>query len=169
MLVDMLALKQGERVLDVGAGKGERAAELLVASPGVEVYAVDPNERRISEAKRDHPDVKCSVAGAEKLPYGDAYFDKAYSTMALHHFTDLDGALAEIARVLKRGGSYVVLEIEPHSLAGRIFRFFGRLAGERMNIMTEAQFLDRVRAAEWFEVAASVKPGSRYLVHLRRF
>ena len=113
--VGMLRPRAGEKILDVGAGNGEKAAKVLEVSGGAEIYAVDPSEKKIAEAKRTHPEVKSSVAGAEKLPFDDSYFDKAYSTMALHHFADLDLSLTEVARVLKHGGSYVILEVEPGS------------------------------------------------------
>jgi len=166
--VAMLDPKNGERILDIGAGRGEKADRILHAFPGTEVFAVDPNERRITQAKRDHPGVRSTVAGAEKLPFDDAFFDKAYSTMALHHFSDLDRALGEVARVVRPGGSYVVLEVEPGSPLGRLFRFFGRLIGEKMQITTEEQLLARLERTPGFQVARSVSLGSRYLVQLAR-
>jgi len=166
--IAMLDPQSGDRILDVGAGKGDKAARILQTFPGTEVFAVDPNERRISEAKRDHPDVRSTVAGAEKLPFDDASFDKAYSTMALHHFSDLDKALAEVSRVVRTGGSYVILEVEPGSPLGRLFRFLGRLMGEKMQMMTEEELLSRLERAAGFHVTRSVSLGSRYLIQLSR-
>ena len=108
------------------------------------------------------------MAEAERLPFPDSHFDKAYSTMALHHFADLDRSLGEIARVLKPGGSYVILEVEPGSLVGRLFRLIGRLMGEKMRIMTEEQLLARLERTAGFKVARSVGLGSRYLVQLAK-
>ena len=164
----MLDPRSGERILDIGSGRGEKAARILQAFPGTEVFAVDPNGRRITQAKRDHPSVRSAVAGAEKLPFGNAFFDKAYSTMALHHFSDLDQALGEIARVVRPGGSYVILEVNPGSPFGRLFRFFGRLMGGKMQIMTEEQLLARLQRTPGFQVARSASLGSRYLVQLER-
>jgi ubiquinone/menaquinone biosynthesis C-methylase UbiE len=164
----MLDPKSGDRILDIGAGRGEKAAKIAEAFPGAEVYAVDPNERRVAEAKRDHPSVRSTVAGAEKLPFGDGFFDKAYSTMALHHFSDLDRALGEISRVVRSGGSYVILEVNPGSPLGRLFRFFGRLMGEKMEIVAEEQLLVRLERSAGFRVDRSVSLGSRYLVRLAR-
>ena len=164
----MLDPKSGDRIVDIGAGKGEKAARILQAFPGTEVFAVDPNERRVAEAKRDYPGVRSAVARAEKLPFDDAFFDKAYSTMALHHFSDLDRALGEVSRVVKPGGSYVIMEVEPGSPLGRLFRFFGRLMGEKMQIMTEEQLLARLGHAAGFRVAGSVSFGSKYLIQLAK-
>lgn len=168
LLLNALAPVGGERILDVGAGKGTIAGRVQAASKGVEVYAVDPNERRVASMKHDFPVVKSSVAGAEGLPFPDSYFDKAYTTMALHHFADFDKALSELARVIKQGGSFVVLEVDPHSAKGNLFRFAGRLMGEHMTMMSEDQLAAKLRAAGTFKVAHSVKHGSGYLIQLTR-
>jgi ubiquinone/menaquinone biosynthesis C-methylase UbiE len=167
-LVAMLDPKKGDRIIDIGAGKGEKAARILQAFPGTEVFAVDPSEKRVAKAKRDYPSVRSSVAGAEKLPFDDAFFDKAYSTMALHHFSDLDRALDEVARIVRPGGSYVILEVELGSTLGRLFRFFGRVMGERMEVITKEQLVARLGHVAGFRVVRSVRLGSRYLVQLAR-
>ena len=166
--IDMLAPSGGERILDIGAGRGNVANRVLQVSKGAEVYAVEPSEKRVSAMRREFPAIKCSVAGAESLPFPDSYFDKAYTTMAFHHFADIDKALREVARVLKEGGSFVILEVEPGSGLGRMFRFFGRLMGEHMNIMTEEQLQTRLRAAAGFRIVRSGRDGPRYLVQLLR-
>ena len=168
MFIEMLHPQKGEKILDIGAGSGQKAAKVLETSQGSEVYAIDPNAKKVAEALAAHPAIKSSVARAEKLPFDDAYFDKAYSTMAFHHFANIDNALAEIARILKPRGSYVILEVEPGSMLGRTFRFLGRLMGERMTIMTEGECLARLRSKEGFEVVASASLGASYLVHLMR-
>jgi len=128
LFMQMLAPTGGERILDIGAGKGKVAAQVMKASGG-EVYAVEPNVKRFESMKREFPAIKSSLAGAEGLPFADSYFDKVYTTMALHHFSDLDKALREVARVLKPGGSFVVLEVEPDSGLGSLFKFSGGWSG----------------------------------------
>ena len=164
----MLSPSSGERILDIGAGKGNVADRVLKATGGAEVHAVDPNEKRVASMKKEFPAIRSSVASAERLPFADSYFDKVYSTMALHHFSDLDEALHEVARVLKPGGSFVILEVEPGSGLGSLFRFFGRLFGEHMTIMTHEELLARLKAADGLQVEESASSGSRYLVRLRR-
>jgi ubiquinone/menaquinone biosynthesis C-methylase UbiE len=166
--LSMLAPGPGEKILDIGAGDCSKAAKVLEASPGSEVYAVDPNEKRIAAAKRQRPQVKGSVASAESLPFPDSHFDKAYSTMALHHFADVDMALGEVARVLRPGGLYVIAEVEPRSTLGKLFRFFGGLMGEKMQIMSQAQLLARLKQARGLQVTSSTGLGSTYLVLLAR-
>ena len=166
--LDALAPAPSERILDVGAGRGDVAEMVRQASHGAEVYAVDPNEKRVAAMKRDHPEVKGSVASAESLPFTDGYFDRAYATLALHHFSELDRALGELRRVLKLGGYFVVVEVEPHSWEGRLFRFFGRVMGEHMNIMSHGELEAKLGAVEGLSVLTTVSLGQTFLIRTRR-
>jgi len=167
LFFQMLAPAGGERILDIGAGEGKVADRVMKAAGGAEVYAVEPDEKRVASIKKEFPSLRSSVGGAESLPFDDSYFDKAYTTMALHHFADLDMALREIARVLKPGGSFVILEVEPSSGLGRLFRLFGRVIGEHMGMLTREQLQGRLEQAG-FRVVRSSGEGSRYLVHASR-
>ena len=166
--VRMLSPGPGEKILDVGAGKGTAAGRVLDVSKGALVYAVDPNEKRVTKMQTGFPMLRASVAGAERLPFADSDFDKAYTVMAMHHYGDIDRALGEIARVLKHGGTFVILEMEPGSLMGRVFRFFGRIGGEHMTVMREDQLLSKLKARDDFRVSNSTKLGAKYLVQLTR-
>lgn len=163
----MLSPMSGEKILDIGAGDGSMADRVLNASKGAEIYAVEPNEKRVAAMRVAHPAIKGSIARAERLPFPDSHFDKAYSTVALHHFADIDQAVQEVMRVVKPGGSFVVLEVEPGSVLGRLFSFFGKLMGEHMTMMSQGQLLARLKAGG-LEVVDSATYGSKYLVHLRR-
>ena len=65
VLVDVAALRSGERVLDVGSGTGNVA--LLAAAKGAHVTAVDPSERllgvALAAARERNLDVTCAVGG----------------------------------------------------------------------------------------------------------
>ncbi len=168
VFLDALAPAMGERILDVGAGKGSVAQRVLDASRGAEVYAVDPDEKKVDAVRRNFPAIKSAVAGAEGLPFPDSFFDKAYTTMALHHFADLDKALVELARVLRPGGSFVILEVDPGSARGMMFRLFGRLMGEKMNLMTEERLTARLGSCKGLKVTRSARVRSGYLIQLVR-
>jgi len=168
LFVGMLSPASGDRILDVGAGRGTIAARVLETSKGAEVFAVDPNEKRVASISRNFSAVRSHVAGAEALPFPDAYFDKVYATMALHHFADMDRALYEISRVLKGGGTFIIVEVDPHSAKGRLFRLFGRLTGEHMNLMTVKELTDKLGSSTTFKVARTTERGSDYLIQLMR-
>jgi ubiquinone/menaquinone biosynthesis C-methylase UbiE len=108
---DLLAGAQG-RVVELGAGTG---ANLDLYPDGVEeVVAVEPDPHMakrlraaLSESTRS---ASVSEAPAEHLPFEDSSFDTAVSTLVFCTVPDPAAALAEVARVLKPGGSLLFLE-----------------------------------------------------------
>jgi demethylmenaquinone methyltransferase/2-methoxy-6-polyprenyl-1,4-benzoquinol methylase len=113
--VEIARPQPGERVLDVAAGSGDLARALArCVAPGGEVWLTDVN-RRMLERGRDRlldagvavPAVQCD---AERLPFPAQSFDCVTVGFGLRNMTHKQAALAEMARVLKRGGRLVVLE-----------------------------------------------------------
>jgi len=119
---EMLAPASGEKILDVGAGRGIVANKVRTKG-GSEVYAADHDPGRIAKMQAMFPSLKGYVAETESLPFEDSFFDKVYSTMAFHHFADPRKPLREFARVLKPGGALLIVEIKRSSGQGRFLRF----------------------------------------------
>ncbi len=90
IVVEMCEPQPGVKVLDVATGGGHVARRLREA--GAEVVTLDP-------AAGMQPDV---VAPAEELPFADGSFDVVVSRLAAHHFTSIDDAVGEMARVTNR-------------------------------------------------------------------
>jgi SAM-dependent methyltransferase len=103
-------LKAGDRVLDVGCGKGFQLVELQKAVPGLIVHGLDISEYAIENA---HESVKDSLVlgTAAKLPFPDDYFDYVFSINTLHNLLnyELFDALEEIERVGKKS-KYICVE-----------------------------------------------------------
>lgn len=100
------------RVLEIGAGTG---ANLPWYGAGVGALALAepeaPMARRLERRARDErPDAQVVHAPAEALPFADDAFDVAVSTLVLCTVEDQPRALAELARVLRPGGSLVFIE-----------------------------------------------------------
>jgi SAM-dependent methyltransferase len=93
------------RVLDVGCGTGEDAAELAGAAIGIENSRVMCNE-----ARARHSDLALVVGDARALPIGDATVDAVRADRVLQHLHDAPAALAEWSRVLRRGGRVVTFD-----------------------------------------------------------
>ncbi len=103
-------IKPGQRILDVGCGKGFLLYEFTQAVPGVKVAGLDFSDYAIEHAKEEvKPTLKQGHAG--NLPFEDDSFDFVVSITTLHnlYLFDLMDALREIERV-GRGEKYIVVE-----------------------------------------------------------
>ena len=103
-------IKPGQRILDVGCGKGFLLYELSQAVPGVEVAGLDISDYAIEHAKEEvKPFLK--QGHARELPFEDTSFNFIVSITTLHnlYLFDLMESLREIERV-GRGGKHVVVE-----------------------------------------------------------
>jgi ubiquinone/menaquinone biosynthesis C-methylase UbiE len=115
-----LGPQPGERVLDVGSGPGFLAAALAeaVGSSGA-VCGVDISEPLLAAARAHcaHQSwVEFHQADATQLPFPDHAFDAIISTQVLEYVRDVDAALAEIHRVVRRAGRAVIVDTDWDSL-----------------------------------------------------
>jgi len=96
-------LKAGDRILDVGCGKGFLLHEFTRAVPGVQVAGLDLSRYALEHAK---PEVQASLThgNATRLPWPDQSFDFVVSLNTLHNLRlpELEQALREIQRVGRR-------------------------------------------------------------------
>jgi SAM-dependent methyltransferase len=115
------------RVLDVGAGSGRAAIGVLLARPqttavGVDIYSgywgIDENtpERFMRNAQIAGVADRASarVGDMRQLPFGNGEFDAVVSSYAVDHLrrAERSGAIAEVARVLKPGGEFLLMVIQ---------------------------------------------------------
>ncbi len=100
----------GKAMLDIGCGQGKLSRAL--AKRGATVTGVDPQEAMLELARNNAPDAAFKQAGGEALPFADNTFDGAIMLNSLHHVPEgvIDAGLAEAMRVLKPGGTYLILE-----------------------------------------------------------
>ncbi len=114
-LVRMSGAAAGQRVLDCASGTGDLAIAFAHAvGPDGAVVATDFCREMLEptpgKAARAGVAVPCSVADVTALPFGDDHFDHASIAFGIRNVADVPGALAEMARVTRPGGSVLVLE-----------------------------------------------------------
>jgi SAM-dependent methyltransferase len=105
----LLASRRFRRALDVGGGYG-RLTRLLV-NYADEVILAEPSEQQLGLARaylRNAPAVRCLPAQACDLRLPDSSVDVAMLVRVLHHIPDPQPELAEIARVLRPGGTLLL-------------------------------------------------------------
>lgn len=99
-LIEHYQLKPGDKVLDIGCGKGFLLHDLAQALPGLEVAGLDISRYALNKAMETvRPSLTHGTAA--KLPYEDDSFDLVISITTLHnlHCDNLDKALREMQRV----------------------------------------------------------------------
>jgi len=105
----------GGRVLDVATGTGGLVRFLLDGlRDHAEIVGIDTNAERaaaFSAAYGDTPDIRFEQMDAHHLGFLDHSFDTVCISNSLHHFADPDPVLAEMLRVVRRGGHLVVNEM----------------------------------------------------------
>ncbi len=108
-------VQRGDRVLDIAGGTGDlaRAFARQVGESGTVVHT-DINAAMLATGRDRLLDeglaLPSAVCDAEQLPFGDASFDVVSVAFGLRNMTHKERALAEMARVLERGGKLLVLE-----------------------------------------------------------
>jgi demethylmenaquinone methyltransferase/2-methoxy-6-polyprenyl-1,4-benzoquinol methylase len=121
IFADSVNAQPGETILDVAGGTGDIARRLMARAEAArkrrggvqtQIAVVDINQEMLSAGKaRGHDDGLTWVAGdAEKLPFPDAHADGFTIAFGIRNVTNIDAALREARRVLKRGGRFACLE-----------------------------------------------------------
>jgi SAM-dependent methyltransferase len=99
-MADHYKLKAGDKILDVGCGKGYLLYDFTKVVPGIDVTGLDISPYAIANAKEEIKD-RIKLGNATALPFPDKSFDLVFSLTTLHnlHNYDLDKALREVERV----------------------------------------------------------------------
>lgn len=136
--IEAADLQPGEKVLDAGCGPGTMAIAMAAKTGDEgEVVGIDASMDMIGEARRtaakESSTARFESAAIESLPFADGTFDAASSTFMLHHLPEDVQAkgLAEVRRVLKPGGRFVIVDFssESHSFLGHLLSILGHAHG----------------------------------------
>ncbi|MFF1918042.1 methyltransferase domain-containing protein [Streptomyces sp. NPDC058239] len=115
LMIERLAPRPGQRVLDIGCGIGKPATRLLRAHP-VKVVGITISESQVDQARAGAAAnglvdrATFGHADAMRMPFPDASFDAAWALESLFHVPDRGRALAEAARVLRPGGRLAIAD-----------------------------------------------------------
>jgi SAM-dependent methyltransferase len=151
-LCEAVDLRAGERVLDVAAGNGN--ATLAAARRFAQVTSTDYVgallERGKERAAAERLAVTFRVADAEALPFGDGSFDVALSTFGVMFTPDQETSVAELLRVVRRGGRIGFANWTPDGFIGQLFKTIGKHVPPPTGIKSPATWGSEARLAELF-------------------
>ena len=173
-MMDWLAPRPGQSLLDVAGGTGDVAFRFLKRAPGSVATVLDMTDsmlvagRQRAEAERQADRLSWVVGDAMALPFADRSFDTYTISFGIRNVTRIGDALAEAFRVLKPGGRLMVLEFShiPNDLMQRVYDLYsfnvipalGQLvAGDRASyqylVESIRQFPDQVAFAQMIRAA----------------
>jgi len=115
-MMDWLAPRDGQRLLDVAGGTGDIAIRFLRRAPGASAVVCDLTESMLASGQKRAEAEKLAerldwvVGDAMALPFEDASFDVYTISFGIRNVTRPQDALAEAYRVLRPGGRLMVLE-----------------------------------------------------------
>ena len=101
--------------LDVGCGPGWLAIHVAAGRPELDAVGIDLSERMLGFGRRNQGtrlNVSFRQMDAANIIFPAATFDAAAAVQSAHHWTDTDGVLAEVHRVLKPAGRFYVYEAD---------------------------------------------------------
>lgn len=157
--VRAMALRPGARVLDVATGTADLALRIARMTEDATVTGVDPSEGMLAVGRekvrraRLSDRIVLARGDAETLAFEDGAFDATAIAFGIRNVPDRVRALAEMARVTRRGGRVVVLELgEPRSgVLGAMARFHVHVVVPRLGALLsgarEYRYLERSIAA----------------------
>ena len=93
----------GNTVLDLGSGTGAAFDQLI----NYETTAIDPDKKMLELNSFENK----VLGSAEDLPFNDNSFDNVFCSFVWRNILDTDKALAEVYRVLKPGGKFILLDM----------------------------------------------------------
>lgn len=153
-LVEAHELTGSERVLDVGTGAGHAAfafAPYVQYVEGVDITPLMLEQAHQGAIERDLDNIRFSPADVESLPHSDSSFDIVVSRWCAHHYPNIRIALAEIARVLKPGGIFLLVDsYSPQSARQDMFL-------NTLEILRDNGHVRNYTIAEWLDYTERVE------------
>ena len=141
-MIQHYGLQSGDKVLDIGCGKGFLLYEFKKLIPGLDVSGVDISSYAIENSP---PEVRDGIvqAPAEKLPFADSEFDLVISLGTLHNLRifDLQLAIMEINRVIKVPEKAYIMVESYRNEAERVNLLYWQLTCESFYAVEEWEWL----------------------------
>jgi ubiquinone/menaquinone biosynthesis C-methylase UbiE len=150
---DFAGVGPSQRAVDVGAGTGALAAELVSRLGEENVAAAEPSPDYVAALRTRFPQVDVREAPAEELPWDDGTFDATLAQLVVVFLTDAPGAVRELARVTRPGGvvATVMWVVEGVEMINALNEIRKRLSPDQASVATE--YRDEASLRRLFEEA----------------
>ena len=150
-LIDLLGLRAGSLVLDIGCGTGNYT--IALATAGLKMIGVEPSEKMLKTARTRHQQIQWMKGRAEQIPLADDSVHGIVGTLTLHHWTTIEQTFKELCRVLKAGGRLVFFSSDPQQMKGYwLNHYFPDMLQQSIRQMPSFQTIRKAAVLAGFEV-----------------
>jgi ubiquinone/menaquinone biosynthesis C-methylase UbiE len=143
--------------LEVGCGTGHWLA--LIAPRLDTTVGLDPSSKMLERAGQAAPQALIVRARADRLPFADASFDRVFAINAFHHFQDHVAFVADCRRVLRPGGAFMTVGLDPSTGTDRwwVYDYFpAALAADRLRYPPTKRIREMLAAAGFVDAHTSI-------------
>lgn len=131
VLLKKLSSLDFNAALDLGCGTGAVMQAILQSFPDKRVYGIDISENMLQKAKEKLQDnAYLTLGDSEHLPYANETFDVVYCNDSFHHYPAPEKVIAEVYRVLKPTGSFIISDCWQPFFGRIIMNAFMRFSSE---------------------------------------
>ena len=176
-IVASLCVQPGARVLEIGFGNGRTAPDVIAQAADVTYAGIDISPTMVAEASAFNAALVAAgratfrLGSAERMPFADDAFDRAFSMGVIHFWTDPAGSFVEGRRVLRPGGSMLMACLAPREapeFARPEYGFHLRDAATWDALCRAAGFADvHVETVETEQITPSGAPIRRFGIIVR--
>jgi ubiquinone/menaquinone biosynthesis C-methylase UbiE len=148
------------RILDLGCGTGKQLTANHAAFPQISTVGLDLSHGMLRIARARCPNVRWVHGDASRIPFRSQSFDYITNQFSYHHIHDQPGFVCEVFRVLKPGGRFVMVNIDPWSMdRWVIYRYFPQARSLDHQDFLTGECLHRPDAGCWLRRCAAYPSG----------
>lgn len=143
--------------LEVGCGTGHWLS--LIAARLSTTAGLDPSWNMLVRAQQAAPQALLARATAERIPFAAGSFDRVFAINAFHHFIDHTAFVGECRRVLRAGGSFMTIGLDPSTGIDRwwVYDYFpAALAADRQRYPTTKRIREMLAAGGFVDAHTSI-------------
>ena len=137
----------------------------MLAARNIAAVGIDPTLRLLEEARTRHPDGDYREGRAESLSFDDGTFDLVISYLSLIDIPDFAAGIAEMARVLKPGGTLLIANLNGFVTACADVTWVEDAAGNRLHYPVDNYLEEVAHRVQWrgIDIVNHHRPLSAYL------
>ncbi|MBI4224668.1 MAG: class I SAM-dependent methyltransferase, partial [Deltaproteobacteria bacterium] len=116
-----------EHLLNIGCGTGDLEKRLIQKHPGLRLTGIDLSQDMLERAREKlggNPRIQFTEGNFLTVPLPENTFDAVFSISNLHYFADPEALFAKTRRLLKPGGTFILIDWNRKSLKGRLYQAY---------------------------------------------